>query len=183
MLDILGILLLVLSFFRGYRKGLIVALFSVLGVILGMLAALKLSSALATYFLEHNWVTSAWAQIIAYLLLFLGVLWLVRLGARLIESAVKAVMLGLVNRLCGGILYMFIGATIWSSLLWIANKAHIISPESITASHTYVFFEPLAPWVFSHIGTVLPFARDIFSDLQHFFDGVNTHLPGHVGTP
>jgi len=182
LLDILGILLLMLSFFRGYRKGLIVALFSVLGVVLGMLAALKLSAAFASYLLEHNWVTSAWAQIIAYLVLFIGVLWLIRLGARLIESAVKAVMLGLLNRLCGGILYIFIGATIWSSLLWIANKAHIISPELITASDTYAFFEPLAPWVFGHIGAVLPFARDIFSDLGHFFDGVNKHIPGHVGT-
>ena len=181
MLDLFGVIILLLSFFQGFRKGIVVALCSLLGVVLGMLAALKLSGALGSYLMEQGWVTSAWAQIIAYILLFTGVLLLVRLIARLVESALKAAMLGLVNRIVGGILYAFIGAFIWSSLLWIANRAHFIEPETIAASKTYDYFVPIAPWVFANIGTVLPFAKDVFSDLEGFFDGVNQHLPGHVG--
>ena len=181
MLDIIGIIILVAAFFRGYRKGVVVALCSLLGVVLGMLCALKLSGALGAYLMEQGWVTSAWAQIISYVLLFLGVMWLVRILARAVEGVLKAAMLGLVNRLAGGVLYALIGAFVWSAVLWIANRAHLIAPETMVASHTYAYFEPVAPMVFAHIGSVLPFARDVFADLGHFFDGVNQHLPGHVG--
>jgi membrane protein required for colicin V production len=181
MLDIIGIIILALSFFRGFRKGAVVALCSLLGIVLGMLAALKLSGALGAYLMEKGWVTSAWAQIIAYVLLFIGVVMLVRLLAKAIETALKAAMLGLINRLVGGLLYAFIGALVWSSLLWIANRAHLLAPETIVASHTYGYFAPVAPWTFGHIGAVLPFARDTFSDLEHFFDEANKQLPEHVG--
>lgn len=181
MIDFLSVIILALAFFRGWRKGIVVALCSLLGVVLGMLAALKLSGVLSTWMMAHGWVTSAWAQIISYVLLFLGVLWLVRIIAKAIETALKAAMLGLINRLVGALLYAFIGAFIWSSILWIGNRAHLIAPETLATSHTYAYFEPIAPWVFAHIGMVLPFAKDVFADLSHFFDGVNQHLPGHVG--
>jgi hypothetical protein len=32
------------------------------------------------------------------------------------------------------------------------------------------------------LGKLLPFARNVFSDLQHFFDTINQKLPQHVGT-
>src|ERR1043165_3057900 len=108
MLDIIGITLLLLFFYRGFRKGIIVALFSMLGVLLGMICALKLSHSLAGYLFAKGWVTSAWAQIISYVFLFAGVILLVRLGARLIERTFEAIMLGLVNRIAGGLLYAFI---------------------------------------------------------------------------
>ena len=181
MLDIIGILILLMSFFRGFRKGAVVALCSLLGVVLGMVAALKLSGALGAFLMERGWVTSAWAQIIAYVVLFIGVVWLVRLLAKLVESVLKAAMLGLVNRIIGGMLYACIGAIVWSSVIWIANRAHLISPETMAGSHTYDYFAPIAPWVFARIGAVLPFAKDIFSDLEQFFEGVNKHLPDHVG--
>jgi membrane protein required for colicin V production len=182
MIDIIGITILALSFFRGWQKGIVVALCSLLAIIIGMLAALRLSTALAAWMMEHGWVTSAWGQIIAYVLIFIGVLWLVRLLGRAIEGVLKMAMLGFINRLIGAALYAFIGALIWSSFLWIANRAHFIAPETLSASRTYDWFAPIAPWVYAHIGAVLPFAKDAFSDLSRFFDGVNQHLPGHVGT-
>jgi membrane protein required for colicin V production len=181
MIDILGVTILALSFYRGWQKGFVVAVCSLLAIVVGMLAALKLSTAFAAWLLEHGWVTSAWGQIIAYIIIFIGVLILVRLLAKAIESALKMVMLGFINRLIGAMLYAFIGALIWSSLLWIGNRAHLLAPETLAASKTYDYFAPIAPWVYAHIGTVLPFAKDVFADLSRFFDGVNQHLPGHVG--
>lgn len=182
MLDLIGILLLTFYFFRGWRKGIVVALCSMAGIVLGMLAALKLSGSFAAWLMAHGWVTSAWAQIVSYIILFIGVLWLVRLLAKAVEGALRAAMLGFFNSFAGAVLYVFIGAFIWSCMLWIGSRARIIGPEAIAASHTYAYFEPLAPWVFAHAGAVLPFAKDVFSELEHFFDGVNNHLStGHVG--
>ena len=182
LLDIIGILLIILAFIRGYGKGVIVGVFSMLGVVLGMLVALKFSGVFADYLLKRDFITSAWAQVVSFVLLFLGMILLVRLVAKLIEGLIKAASLGLVNRLAGGTLYSLIGLLIWSALLWIANRAHFISPETLSASRSYEFMVPVAPWVYTHIGDVLPMAKDVFSDLGRFFDQVNTHLPGHVGS-
>ncbi len=181
MLDIISVTILVAFFIQGYRKGVIVAVFSLLGFVLGMICALKLSHKLAGYLFSAGWVTSAWAQIISYILLFAGVVWLVRLGGQAIQRSFEAVMLGLPNRLVGGLLYAFIGAFIWSSCLWLANQVHALAPETIARSRTYGYLTLVAPWVFAHVGEVMPFAKNIFSDLHHFFDGVNQHLPDHVG--
>jgi membrane protein required for colicin V production len=180
MIDIIGIIILLLFFFKGWQKGIVVAAASLLGIVLGMLVALKLSSVLGAWMLEHGWVTSAWAQIISFLLLFFVVMLLVRMLAKAIEGVLEIAMLGIINRIIGGILYAFIGAFIWSAILWIGNRAHMFAPETLASSNTYQWFEPVAPWVFAHIGAVIPFAKDVFNDLSHFFDGVNRQLPEHV---
>lgn len=180
-LDLIGVTLLIAFFIQGYRKGIIVALFSFLGIVLGVLCALKLSEKFAGYLFQQGWVTSAWAQIVSYILLFAGVAWIVRLGGKFIQKTFETMMLGLPNRLIGGAIYGLIGAFIWSACLWLGNQIHMLAPETIVASKTYNWFVPVAPWVFDHVGDVLPFAKSIFSDLKSFFDGVNQHLPDHVG--
>lgn len=182
MLDILGLGILALSFYRGWRKGIVVAATSLLAIVVGTMAALKLSGALALWMQSRGWVTGPAAPIVAYVVLFIGVLWMVRFLAKNVEALLKLAMLGIVNRGIGGLLYAFIGAFIWSCLLWIGTEAKIITPETLATSQTYQWFAPLAPWVFAHIGAVLPFAKNLFSDLSRFFDNVNQHLPAsHVG--
>ena len=180
-LDVIGIILIILFFIRGYTRGIIVALFSVLAILLGIIVALKLSHALAAWLLAKGYVTSGWAQLVSYVVLFVIVVLIVRLIARLIQKAVEGMMLGVVNKLIGGLLYAFLGAVFWSSLLWIGSRMHIITPETIAASKTYSWLSALAPWFFEQVGKLLPFAKDIFSNLEHFFDTVNQKLPEHVG--
>ena len=180
-LDVIGIILIVLFFIRGYMKGFILAAFSVLAILLGIICALKLSQSFAAWMLAKGYVSSGWVQVISYVLLFIVVVIIVRLIGKLIEKAVETLMLGIVNRLIGGLLYAFMGAVLWSSLLWIGSRMHIITPETIAASHTYAKLSLLAPWFFEQVGKLLPFARDTFSNLEHFFDTINQKIPDHVG--
>src|SRR6185295_12188961 len=110
---------------------LIVAVFSVLAILLGILCALKLSQSFAAWMLEKGYTTSAWAQVISYLILFIGVVLIVRLVARMLDKAAEGVSLGLINSLIGGLLYAFVGIVLWSSLLWIGAHMHIITPKLI----------------------------------------------------
>ena len=180
-LDVVGIILIILFFIRGYMKGLIVALFSVLAILLGILVALKFSQMLAAWLLEKGYVTSGWVQIISYVVLFVVVVVIVHLIAKLIERALEGMMLGTVNKLIGGIFYAFLGAVLWSSLLWIGSRMHMITPESIGQSKTYSWLSRLAPWVFEQAGKLIPFVKDTFEKLQHFFDTVNSKPADHVG--
>jgi membrane protein required for colicin V production len=180
-LDVVGLILIVLFFIRGYMKGFIVALFSVLAILLGILCALKLSQAFSAWLLEKGYVTSGWVQIVSYLVLFIGVVLLVRLLEKLLEKAVEGMMLGVVNKLVGGLLYAFLGAVLWSSLLWIGSRMHIITPETIAVSKSYSWLSRLAPWFFEQAGKLMPFVRDTFDKLQHFFDATNQKPADNVG--
>ncbi len=182
-IDIIAIILAVLLFLRGYSRGIIVALCSVLAVLLGITCALALSAKLSNFLLDKGWVSSTLAPIISYAILFLGVLWLVRLLAKLVDGFSNSILLGWVNKSIGGILYVGIGMVIYSTLLWLCDGAHILSPETIVKSQSYKYISPLAPWVFDHIGEVIPFVKNAFADMRHFFEGVNQQLPEHVGAP
>ena len=181
-IDVIGIILLILFFIRGYYRGFIVAAFSVLAILLGVLCALKLSQSLAAWLLAKGYVTSGWVQVVSYVLLFVAVVLVVHLIAKLLQKAVEGLMLGIINRLAGALLYLFLGAILWSSFLWIGGRMNIIGPETINASKTYPFFSKLAPWFFDLAGRLLPFVKDTFIKLEHFFDAVNQKTPGNVGT-
>jgi membrane protein required for colicin V production len=182
MLDFIGIVLIVLYFIRGYTKGVVVAVFSFLAVILGVIVSLKLSGWFAGWLLANGLVTSSVSLLLSYAILFVGVILLVRFIANAVESIFKMSLLGWLNSLMGGCMYAFMAAVVWSSLLWILHEMHAISPSTIAASKTYPYLQPLAPWIFEHIGKLLPFAKGIFEELKQFFQHIDQVIPNHVGT-
>jgi membrane protein required for colicin V production len=175
LLDIIGIIIIVAFFMQGYSKGIIIAAFSFVGIVLGIIIALKLSHTLANYLYIQGVVTSGWAQIISYIVLFTGVVLLVRLIAKALQSMLEAILMGVVNKIAGGILYGALGAIIWSTLLWIGTESHLLPTSSIAQSSTYSIFAPVCPWVFEHLGRLIPFIKNIFADLEQFFNRVNQH--------
>lgn len=180
-IDAIFLICLLIFLIRGYSKGVVVALFSVLAIVLGVLGALKLSGTLASLLFQDGEKGGRWVPFVSYIIVFFLIVWLVRLGARLIQKSFEAVALGWINRMAGALLYAFLISFVFSSILWLFNQMNIIKPETISSSYVYGVIEPLAPKVFSLIGTVLPFAKHIFEDLSQFFDHVNQKLPD-VGT-
>ncbi|MFA6056602.1 MAG: CvpA family protein [Taibaiella sp.] len=180
-IDAIFLICLLIFLIRGYSKGVVVALFSVVAIILGVLGALKLSGTLASLLFEGGEKGGRWVPFVSYIIVFFLIVWLVRLGSKLIQRSFEAVALGWVNRMAGALLYAFLISFVFSSILWLFNQMGVIKPETKSASYVYEMIEPLAPKVFSLISTVLPFAKHIFEDLSGFFDHVNQKLRD-VGT-
>src|SRR5689334_10933665 len=100
-LDLIFVIILVLAVFKGYRRGLIVGIFSFLALIIGLAAAIKLSTIVAGYIGKAVNVSDQWLPIISFAVVFMLVVLLVRLGANLIERSIEIAMLGWVNKLGG----------------------------------------------------------------------------------
>ncbi|CAG1022143.1 hypothetical protein MTYM_01510 [Methylococcales bacterium] len=181
-IDIITIALVIAFFIRGYMQGVIVALFSVIAFILGIIAALKLSELLASYLFEKGIVTSGWAQLLSYIILFVGVVILVRLLAKAVETALEAVWMGWMNKLLGGIFYAFVNLVIISTFLWLGNVSRLIPAEQVAASVTYPYTVALAPWVAQQVGLLWPMSKEVFADLEMFFNNINAYIQ-HVDTP
>ena len=161
---------------KGYSKGLIVALFSLLAFIAGLAAALKLSAVVGVS-LQDNWnIHSKWLPVISFFIVFAGVVLLVRLGAAFIKKTVSLVFLGWVDKLGGILLYAIIYLMIYSVILFYAFQVHIISPKVAAESSTFAFIYPFGPTVINGLGQVVPIFKNMFSDLSVFFGSLSTHI-------
>src|SRR6478609_4326995 len=100
-IDIIFVAMMLMALFKGLRKGFIVALFSFLAFFIGLAAAIKLSAIVATQFSQTIHATGFWLPVISFLLVFLLVAFLVRLGARWFQKTIELAWLGWMNRLLG----------------------------------------------------------------------------------
>lgn len=173
LIDIIAFLLLLLSLWKGIRKGLVVAVFSFLAFIIGLAAAIKLSAAAAVYIGNSVNISQRWLPVLAFLVIFFLVVLLVKLGARLIEGALQMAMLGWLNRLGGVFFYFLMYIFIFSILLFYANQLHLIRPATTASSLVYPYVEPMAPKILNGLGSLLPVFRNMFDQLLHFFQNVS----------
>ena len=169
-IDVVFAIILVLAVYKGYSRGLIVAVFSFIAVILGLAAALKLTTVAALYAQQHWDIHTRWLPVLCFIILFAGVVFLVRFGATLIQTMVEAAMMGWLNKLGGILLYSAIFIIVYSILLWIANQLYWLSPEIKLQSVVYPYIEHLGPAVINILGKVIPAFKDMFENLQSFFD-------------
>lgn len=172
LLDIIFAVIIVLALFKGYQRGLIVGLFSLVAVIIGLAAAIKLSAVAAKYIGSAVKISVQWMPVISFAVVFLIVVLLIRLGANAIEKTVEVVMLGWLNRLCGIILYAAIYLVVFSVLLFYAEQVKLLQPETIQQSVTYKYVQPWGPKVINALGNIIPLFKDMFGELEQFFDGV-----------
>ncbi|RAJ10471.1 membrane protein required for colicin V production [Chitinophaga skermanii] len=176
-IDIIFAIIVAFAIYKGYTRGLIVAVFSFLAVIFGLAAALKLSAAAADYLQHHSGYPSRWWPMVAFVVVFIGVALLVRLGATFLEKVVEIGLMGWVNKLGGILLYTLLFTIVYSVLLWMANQMYWLSPEVKLQSVIYPHIEQLGPTVINTCGSWMPIFRDMFGTLQSFFEHVAKQIP------
>jgi len=176
-LDIIVAVILILAIIKGYRQGLIVALFSFIALAIGLAAALKLSVVVAGYIGKAVNVSDKWLPIVSFAVVFLTVVLLVKLGAKFIQKTVELAMLGWVNRVGGILLYAALYILIFSVLLFYADQMNFIKPETKIESVTYSYIQPWGPKLMEGLGKIIPIFKGMFEDLEDFFDSVSKHVP------
>jgi len=175
-IDAFFAILIIFACIKGYQKGLIVALFSIVAFLAGLAAALKLSAIVATKLAENSDISAKWLPVISFILVFLIVVILVSLGAKLVQKSVEMVMLGWVNRLGGIVFYILLYSIVLSIFLFYAVQLHLVKNETILSSRCYSLIEPLGPGVIDKLGIIIPFFKDMFGQLQRFFDAVSNKI-------
>ena len=177
LIDLIFAVIIILAIIKGYQKGLIIAVFSIIAFIIGLAAALKLSAAVADYLKDSISVSAKWLPFIAFAIVFFIVLLLVRLGGKLIEKTFQAVMLGWLNRIGGILLYAALYIIILSIFIFYAEKLQLLQPATIKSSVTYNFIQPWGPIVMDNFGKLIPPFKDMFTELGDFFNSLSNKIP------
>jgi len=168
-IDIAFVVLMIMAIFKGVSKGLILGVFSLLAFIIGLAAALKLSAVVAEYLKDSLVASTKWLPVLSFVLVFVVVILLISLGARLIKKAVQFSMLGWLDKLGGVILYIAIYIIIFSIFLFYAERVYIVKPYTIMQSQVYEYIAPWGPKVINNLGNIIPIFKDMFEQLQNFF--------------
>ena len=178
LLDIIFAALIVFAVLKGYQRGLIIGLFSLVAVIIGLAAAMKLSVVMADYLGKAVNISDKWMPVVSFAVVFLLVILLIRLGAKLIEKTVEMAMMGWLNKIGGIILFAAIYITVFSVLVFYAEQLKLLQQDTIDKSVAYSFIQPWGPKAINGFGSIVPLFKDMFSTLEHFFDGVATNISG-----
>jgi membrane protein required for colicin V production len=169
---------MIFAIFKGMAKGLIVGIFSFLAFIIGLAAALKLSAVVAHYFETSTGSSAKWLPLISFALVFVLVAFLVNMGARIIKKTVSLAMLGWADKIGGIVFYVIIYTVIFSVIMFFAEKTFLIKPEIITASRVHDYVAPWGPKVINNLGKIIPVFKDLFGQLQSFFENMGHKFAG-----
>jgi membrane protein required for colicin V production len=172
-IDIIVVVLLIIAIFKGLKKGLIVGIFSFLAIIIGLAAAIKLSAVAASYLGDNINISQRWLPVIAFAVVFIIVVLLVRLGAKALENIARIAMLGWLNRLGGVFFFSLIYLFIFSIILFYASNLKLLNHETAQQSIAFPYLQPLAPKIINGLGSVLPFFRNMFVELSSFFENLS----------
>jgi membrane protein required for colicin V production len=171
-LDILFLVAVVLGAIKGLQRGFIIGIFSLIAIVVGLAAALKLSAIAAVYLEDSVNISSRWLPIVSFIGVFIVVVVVVRLVANILQKTVEFAFLGWLNRLGGALLYILLFSIVFSVLMFFAEQSHLIKEKTIADSKTYSWVEPIGPYIINGIGNVVPIFKDMFRQLQAFFENI-----------
>ena len=127
--------------YRGFTKGLILELASLLALVAGIYGAMHFSSITFGYLNEVLEIQASYLQLASYGLTFLLIVLTITLTGKVLTMLVKLVALGFVNRLMGALFGGIKALLILSVLLLffdrINNQFGIVKDEIVNASVLY----------------------------------------------
>jgi membrane protein required for colicin V production len=160
--DIILAVIILSGAYSGYKDGFIVSLFSLFGIILGMLAGFKLMGWTMIILVRNYNVDEKVLPYLAFIIIFIIVVIAVSLLGKFIKSSISKSILGQFDQAIGGLLGLVKVTFMLSIMLWLADSLKVKFPEHWTTnSWLQPFTASFAPKIANWISEVLPLFKDI----------------------
>lgn len=169
LIDLLLIIILIFAVVKGYSKGFIMALFSFIAIIIGLIAATKLSAVVANYLSTNTSLHYKWLPILSFIIVMIATILLIKLIGKTIEKLISIAMMGWSNKILGIVLYAIMYITVFSFVLFFIQKINVLSLETIQSSKTFNYIQPWAPNIIQAVSKIIPSISGLFEQLNRFF--------------
>jgi membrane protein required for colicin V production len=154
--------------YKGWTKGFIMAIVSFVSFFAALALALQFSGWVEGYLKKQTDSDSDWLAFLAFLLVLIGAIIAIRLLGKIIEKSVELVMLGIVNRLVGIGLYLFIYLSLFSVVLVYLKQFGLVGNETAIHSKSYTYLINFGGWVIDFFAEWLPAVKNLFNDTKDF---------------
>ena len=161
--DIAICIIILVGAYAGYKEGFLMELFSFLALLLGVLGGFKLMGWAMLYLADHFNVDKNVLPYVAFAVVFIAIVILVRMLGNMIKLSLDKSFLGRVDQVAGGFLGIIKTGFILSVLIWLFDSLRFNFPDKWTAdSWLFPKVATLAPSVTAWIGEWFPVFRDVF---------------------
>lgn len=151
---VLGIFLL-WGLYKGITNGLFVELASLVALIAGIYGAIHFSHLTANYLSEKTEWNPTYMNTAAFLITFIAIVVVVHLAGKLLTKIADFAMLGLLNKIAGGIFGMLKVAVLLGALLVFIERVtgalEFIGEDTKNASMLYAPIKEIGALVFQYV--------------------------------
>ena len=149
-IDLVILALLTLGAIKGWISGFFKQLVSLLGFVVGLIVAVWMYAPLGAFIVTKIDTTQNYANIIAFLIIWMIVPLLMGIVASLLTKTASVLKLGILNRVAGMLFGVFKLALIISCILNLLNVTQVLSPEQKRDSKLYNPICGLAKQCYEH---------------------------------
>ncbi|MBR1711975.1 MAG: CvpA family protein [Alloprevotella sp.] len=149
-IDVFLIILLLWSFYSGWKQGFLKEVVSALGFFLGLLIAATCYSQLGEYLTRAGSQLGVLTNVVAFLLLWIIVPIVLGFMANVLTKALKGVKLSLPNSLLGGLVSVLKYLVLLSCVLNVMEGIGILDEEKTHDSHLYAPTKAALVFLFDH---------------------------------
>jgi membrane protein required for colicin V production len=164
-IDILSGTILIIAILQGYRHGLIKAIISFFSLFIGLIVAFQFAGYISNLLKEHTKIGSQWLPFIAFLVVLIGVMILLKMVTGILQQSAEWLMLGWLNKLLGMILYALIYGTILSAVLYFMILLGVVEKASIKDSFSFSYLESWWPYFMKKLSLWIPSIKSSLSSL------------------
>lgn len=164
-IDILSGTILIIAILQGYRHGLIKAIISFCSLFIGLIVAFQFAGYISNILKEHTKIGSQWLPFIAFLVVLIGVMILLKMITGILQQSAEWLLLGWLNKLLGMVLYALIYGTILSAILYFMILLGVVEKSSIKDSFSFSYVESWWPYFMKKLSLWIPSIKSSLSSL------------------
>jgi membrane protein required for colicin V production len=154
-LDIIIGLLLIYGLYKGIKNGLFVELASLVALVAGLYGAIHFSNIVGEYLSKNMEWDERYMNTASFLITFILIVIVVNMAGKLLTKIADFAMLGLLNKIAGGIFGVLKVAVILGALMIFFDRTNnqlgFIKQESIDESKLYTPVKEIGALVFSKV--------------------------------
>ena len=173
-IDILFLIVVFLSFYYGFQRGIIKTLFSIAALLIAILATFKLSPITVHLLEKTNFIDSRFSILLGFALTFMGVYWVIRLLGSSLEKGLKTLHINFLNKLSGSVLFGLLSIVIFSYTIFLCNQLQLISSTQKKTSTVLPYLQSI-PENSRQIATkIKPFFKSFWDQTAKAMDEIKS---------
>lgn len=175
-IDILCVLVLFIAFFKGFKQGIIMSVFSVASLLIGFFVTMHFSFLVSDYLVNNTNIGGRYLPIVAFTITFTTVAMLVRWLGKLIERGVNKLLPTTFNRLLGAGLWMALAVLLLSQAYQLMDNGNIFKDDLKTASVAVPYLEDIGGVLEDNIGDLIPFVKGLYKEADEYFKSLSEQV-------
>ena len=160
------------GFFLGFKEGIVNTVFRTLSIFLALMAAFKFSPYVTEVLEKSFQVYNPLMFIGGFIVTYFLTLWILRFAGDLVTQTMEVAHINLPNQIIGGTVLAGIFTILFSLLVWFADGARLIEPNTKMTSMSYRILEPLPQQTFKVLGDLKPTFQKFFQQTSKMMDEV-----------